>query len=124
MSRYLDAIRDAIDYTKKTNEILESELSFDDKLTYIEKILERRERTLEVLKQTTAEETDGSRRLLKVLKKLDDKNGELMQNLLDDKWQEIEDVRLQKIDIVKQGKMQKTYMTPISEVGYYINNMK
>ncbi len=124
MGKYLDAIRDALDYTKKVNELLKSDLSFDEKLDYINRMLLRRKKALDLIAQATEEETYGSKRLLEVLTSIDKENSTMMKAMLDEKKAQIEEIRTQKIGAMKQGAAQRKYMMPADEAGYYINNFK
>ncbi len=124
MSVYLNAIRDVLDYSKKTNQLLQSDLSFDEKLGYINQLLERRDKGLQIIENSKVEPTDSSQRLLKLLRSIDEENSNLMQALLTEKKSDIETVKAEKIAVAKSAKAQKTYMTPADEAGYYINNVK
>lgn len=124
MSEYLSAIRDALDYTKKINQFLKSDLSFDAKIEYTEQMVDRRQHAFDRFEGMIVDETDGARRLLKSLQSLDVENNKLMQTILDESVAALQEVRLQKINSSKSGRVQKRYLAPANETGFFINNAK
>ncbi len=124
MMTYNQLLDDAINATKRLIEFLDSELETDAKIEYAEQMLEQRQRIFEELApkmaSRTAEDQPKINQLMSLNEQLDDVLIEMLNNI----EKQVSGVKFQKTQANQINQVQKKYLNPQEQVGYFINHKK